>query len=242
MRKLFSLLLALGLTIAACGGSDSDGGAEETAAPSVTEATVAEATTTIAAPTTTTTVAPDSGFAAADLPIALLQDGDPWVVAPAGVVPIELSLDDIWPLQGALQFPDERAVYEASGFQAGAFAFFADAADSLLITGAHLFDDSSGAAAALAVIQQSFSDPELIAAITSLPPGSLTAFELFDPGEFGDQAVGVRLTGDTTQVVGVVWITNNVLQFVRTAMPLDDAAREAASLAVATAMAARLGG
>jgi len=246
VKKLVVVLVTMALIAVACGDDDTASTTAVTAAPPVTEAPTATAapTTTAAPPTTappTTTASPVAAFASAELPEAVLQDGDPWSTPPQGVAPIELTIDDIWPLEGALQFPDERAIYEEAGFVDAAFAFFADSADGLVLTGAHLFDDAAGATAALEVLEGSFSDVELVAAITGLAPGALTEFATFYPGDLGDFAVGVRLTGDTTQVVGVVWATDNLLQFVRAAMPLDDADRDAATLAVVGAMAGRMG-
>lgn len=253
MRRVAFLLLAFSLVAVACSDDDAAVTSAATDAPAGTEApaettNTTEATTTTAATETTTTVAPVTTttlapvFTPADLPAAVLQDGDPWVVPPAGVLPIELTINDVWPLEGELQFPSERAIYEAAGFDSGAFAAFADETGGLVLTGAHLFADPDGAATAFDVIQESFSDLELIAAITGLPSGALTGFELIDADTFGNRAVGVSLTGDTDRVVGVIWITGNLLQFVRAAMPFDDAARVAATFAVADAMATRLGG
>ena len=253
VQRLAPLLLTLALIAVACGDDNTEATTATTTAPAATT-TTAETTTTLppttttlaptttTLPPTTTTEAPAAAFTSADLPTAVLQDGDPWVVPVAGVVPIELTIDDIWPLEGERQFPDERAIYEEAGFEGGAFSGFADGSDGLVLTGAHLLADPDGAAAAFDVIRDSFSDLELIAIITGLPPGALTGFELIDPGDFGDQAVGVYFVGDTVQLIGVIWITGNLLQFVRAAMPLDDTDREAATFAVAQAMATRMGG
>jgi len=258
VRRIAFLFLVLALVAVACGDDDTGVTSAATDAPAGTEAsaettTTAEATTTSAAVETTTTVpatvaAPTTtaplvaAFTPADLPAAVLQDGDPWVVPLVGVVAIDLTIDNIWPLEGERQFPDEHAIYEEAGFDGGTFAGFTDGPDGLVLTGAHLFADPNGAQAAFEVILESFNDVELIAIITGLPPGALTGSEPIDPGIFGDQAVGVYFTGDTVQLVGVIWITGNLLQFVRAVMPLDDADREEATFAVAEAMAARMDG
>lgn len=158
--------------------------------------------------------------------------------------PLELTIDDIWPLDSETSdFSDERAIYEAGGFEAGSFAFFEEADGSgLLLTGAHLFATPEGAAAALDVIEASFSDVDLVAAITGLPAGALTAVEQSDTGLLGDRDAAVVLTGDVFQVVGYVWITGNLLQFVRASMALGDPFREEAALLVAFGMADRTGG
>ena len=266
VQRLAPLLLTLALIAVACGDDNTEATTATTTAPAATTTTaettttlpptttlapttrtLAPTTTTLAPttttlPPTTTTEAPAAAFTSADLPTAVLQDGDPWVVPVAGVVPIELTIDDIWPLEGERQFPDERAIYEEAGFEGGTFSGFADGSDGLVLAGAHLLADPDGAAAAFDVIRDSFSDLELIAIITGLQPGALTGFELIDSGDFGDQAVGVYFVGDTVQLIGVIWITGNLLQFVRAAMPLDDTDREAATFAVAQAMATRMGG
>ncbi|HEX9977135.1 MAG TPA: hypothetical protein VGB41_00770 [Acidimicrobiia bacterium] len=183
---------------------------------------------------TTTTAA--AAFTVDDLAMAILQDGDAWATPVVGTVPMELTIDDVWP---AVEFPDQRAAYEGAGFLAGSFALFGEEA-GIVITGAHLFSDAQGAATALDLIQSSFSDVDLVAQITGLAPGSLTTAEPLEVGDLGDAAVGVRVTGPESQVVGVVWTTGNLLQFVRAGMALGDDAREAAEISVAEAMAARM--
>jgi hypothetical protein len=238
MRRI-TLLVAVLLVVAACGDDDSTvtTGASSTTTTAVTT-TAPPATTT--APTTT---AAPTGFAADDLMDAVLADGDPWVVPIGGVVPIELTIDDIWPLEGALTFPTEHEVYENAGFVAGSFGAFGEPDGSaIVLTGAHLFEDQAGAAAGLTTISQSFNDAELVAAITGLEPGSLTmVFPMPVPG-IGDDGSGVMLSGPNAAVIGYVWITDNLLQFVRIGTPLGDEDRAAAAVTLARAIAGRTGG
>lgn len=223
MSKVTTAAVAMGLVVAACGGNSSG---------STTTPTTAATTTTTAA---TTTTPPAPQFTDGDLFRAVVMDGDPWAVPVVDVIPFELTLDDIWP---ADVFPDERQVYVDAGFEAASFGFFGED-DGVLITGAHLFATADGADMALTVLEGSFSDTDLIAEITGLAPGALTDFELVDVG-LGDRAVGVILTGAEVQVVGIVWITGNLLQFVRAGMDLGDEDRASAAFDVAAAMAGRM--
>lgn len=224
-RSLATLFLACAMVITACGDDDT----------TATTATTPETTTT--QPATTTAVRPE-GFTAADLAAAVLHDGDPWVVPVSGVAGFDLTLDDIWPIE---EFAAQRAVYVEAGFEAGYFAAFGED-DGLVITAAHLFTDAAGAGAAMDLIEESFNDLELVAQITDLAPGSLSNAELLDVADLGDRATGVMLTGPEFQVVGIIWITGNLLQFVRNGMALGDAERTAASFDLATAMADRMVG
>jgi hypothetical protein len=173
---------------------------------------------------------------------AVLADGDPWVVPIAGVTPIDLSIDDIWPLEGTLTFPDEHAIYANAGFVAGSFGAFSEPDGSaIVLTGAHLFEDATGAGVALDMITQSFSDTELVAAITGLAPGSLNLIFPMPLPDIGDDGSGVLLSGPAAQVIGYVWVTDNLLQFVRIGTVLGDEDRAAAAVGLARTLAARTG-
>jgi hypothetical protein len=229
------------LGTAACGG---DTAPATTAGPTTTAPSTTAAVTTTAAPTTittttavATTTTAIARFTTEDLGPAVLQDGDPWVVPIDGVEALALTLDDIWP---ADQFPTERAVYEEAGFVAGSFGMFTEDG-ALVLTGAHLFATADGAAAALAVIEESFNDLDLVARITGLAPGSLNMALSMGALEFGDATAAMILSGPEAQVVGIIWTTDNLLQFVRIGMALGDEDRSAAALDIAQAMADRLG-
>lgn len=213
------------MTAAACGGGDSAGG---------TTSTAGTATTTTAAATTTTSA---RVYTADDLPNAVLNDGDPWVVPIVGSQQFPLTIDDVWP---ADTFPEERPIYEDAGFQGGYFAALVED-DALVITGAHLFAEATGASTALDLLESSFGDTELVAAITDLPPDSLTTVEALD-SDIGDRSTAVRISGPDFQVVGVIWTQGNLLQFVRIGMLAGDDAREAAAFALAEALAERMAG
>jgi len=220
------------MVIAACGDDDT-ATTTATAATTTIGATTTPSTTT--QPATTTAVRPD-GFTAADLEAAVLHDGDPWAVAVTGVAGFELTLDDIWP---AGDYPVERAIYEGAGFETGYFAgFFED--EGVVLTGAHLFSDFAGAETAYFLIEESFSNVDLVALITNLAPGSLTTVIPLDVPTLGELATGVLVTGPEAQVVGVIWVTGNLLQFVRAGMALGDGDRSAGALAVAMALATRM--
>lgn len=218
--------IVLAITAAACGGGDSAGGTTSTAGTT--------ATTTTAAATTTT--AATRVYTEDDLPDAVLNDGDPWVIPIVGSQQFPLTIDDVWP---ADFFPEERPIYEDAGFQGGFFAALVED-DALVITAAHLFADAAGAAAALDLLESSFGDTELVAAITDLPPGSLTTVEALE-SDIGDRSTAVRISGPEFQVVGVIWTQDNLLQFVRIGMAAGDAAREAAAFILAEALAERMG-
>lgn len=222
-----SLLVVLTLMAAACGGDTT-----ATTSGTTTVGTTVPATTVPA--TTTTTPAP-ALFTPDDLPVAVLQAGDPWVNPILGVAPQTLTLDDIWPAE---PFPAQRAVYEDAGFLTASFGMALDASGSV-ITAAHLFADAAGAATALPLIESSFSDVDLVAAITGMPPGALESVTALEPPGLGDRGVGVLVTGPTSQVVGYVWVTGNLLQFVRVGMARGNDAGSAAALEVARAMARR---
>lgn len=241
MRR--TILFAAGLLVmAACG----DGDTGVTIGASSTTTTAAAATTT-AAPTTTAATSPTTTvptvFTIDDLVDAVLADGDPWVVPIEGVTVIELNIDDIWPLEGTLTFPTEHGVYEEAGFVAGSFGAFAETdGTAIVLTGAHLFEDATGAAAGLDMITQSFNDTELVAAITGLQPGSLTMVLPMPLPNIGDAGSGVMLSGPTAAVVGYVWTTDNLLQFIRIRTPLGDEDRAAAAVTLARAIAERTAG
>lgn len=233
MSRLPLLVVSLVVTVAvtACGGDTTSTTTivSTTTTPPATTAT----TTSVATTTAATTTVP----AAADLDQAVLGNGDPWVVPIAGVTPTEITLDDIWPID---RFPTERAEYEAAGFEAASFAFFQEDG-ALVITAAHRFADSTGAAQALALIRQSFGDPELIASITGLAPGSLNMAFPMDGLGIGDATEGVLVSGPEAQVVGVIWTVGDTLQFVRAGMALGDEDRAAAVITLARALAERAG-
>ncbi|MBN2113254.1 MAG: hypothetical protein JW785_03905 [Acidimicrobiia bacterium] len=243
MRRLTStaVVVLLVLLAVSCG----DDAATTTAAPSTTTSatTTTTTTTTTTAPTTTTTTLPPTTtaapgrFTAEDLPAAVLQDGDPWVLPVVGTQAFALTLDDIWPVD---RFAEERAIYEAYEFQAGYFGAFQEDA-ALVLTGAHLFRDAQGAAAAFDLIQRSFSDVDLVAEITGLQPGSLNMAMSMGMLDIGDRSEGVVVSGPEAQVVGAIWITDNLLQFARVGMALGDGDRTAAVIALAREMAARVG-
>ena len=236
VTRLLIVCVAMAMLAAACG----DDSASTTTAPTSTTTTTA-GTTTAPATTTTTTASTTTGapalFTADDLPAAVLHDGDPWVVPVVGAEPFEITIDDVWPAE---EFPEDRVVYENAGYVTGSFSLFAED-DGIVITGAHLFGDEAGAAAAFDLIESSFSDTELVAQITGLAPGSLTMTLTLAPPPLGDRAAGVLLTGPEVQVVGVIWTTGNLLQFVRAGMSLGDETRAAAVIDVAVAMEDRLG-
>jgi len=219
------------MVITACG--DDDTGSGTTApAPATTTTPIADTTTQAA----TTTAARPDGFTAGDLPDAVLRDGDPWAIDVSGVTGFDLSIDDIWPAE---QFPEQRAIYEGAGFETGRFAAFVET-DGIVITAAHLFSDFAGAETAFHLIEDSFSDVDLVAAITDLAPGSLTTVTPLDVPALGELATGVLISGPEAQVVGVIWVTGDLLQFVRAGMALDDDERTAAALAVAAALEQRM--
>lgn len=110
-----------------------------------------------------------------------------------------------------------------------------------MITGAHLFADAAGAAIAFDLIESSFMDTELIAEITDLDPGALTSAETLE-SSLGDRSAAVLASGPDFQVVGVIWIQGNLLQFVRVGMVAGDDARQAATFVLAEALAARVAG
>ncbi|MCB2225017.1 MAG: hypothetical protein KQH83_12710 [Actinobacteria bacterium] len=239
MRKAITLLVALAIVAAACGDDDESA---TTAATTTTEAatTTAAPTTTTEAPTTTTTEAPSVGaFTMDDLPALVTVAGDPWVIPVADPAAQALTIDDVWPAEA---FPEERQAYVDGEFLGGHFSAFVGDPNGLLLTGAHLFEGSGGADAALDLLTGSFTDTALVAAITGVEPGSLDTVEELEAPALGDRAVAVRVSGDQAQVVGILWITGNLLQFVRSAMAAGDTEREAASFAVAEAMAARSAG
>jgi len=225
MTRRVTLGIVLLMAISAC-GDDSSG-------PATTTATAT--TTTTAAPTTTTAAA-TPGFTADDLPAAVLMDGDPWVTPIVGVMQFPLTIDDVWPAEA---FPEERPIYEAAGFQEGSFAAHIED-EALVITAAHLFAESPGAGAAFELIESSFQDTDLVALITDLEPGALDTVELLD-SDLGERSAAVRVSGPEFQVVGVIWVTDNLLQFVRVGMVAGDNAREQAAFDLAAAMAARTG-
>jgi hypothetical protein len=227
MTHRVTLGIVLLMVISAC-GDDSSG-------PATT--TTATATTSITAAPTTTTAEATPGFTAGDLPTAVLMDGDPWVAPIGGVMQFPLTIDDVWPAEA---FPEERPIYEAAGFLEGSFAAFIED-EALVITAAHLFADSPGASAAFDLIESSFQDTELVALITDLEPGALDSVELLD-ADFGDRSSAVRVSGPEFQVVGVIWVTDNLLQFVRVGMVAGDDAREQAAFDLAAAIAARTEG
>ena len=233
VRSLPALFLACAMVVTACGDDDTASTTATTPATTTTFAITTPTTTT--QPVTTTAVRPD-GFTAADLEAAVLHDGDPWAVVVTGVAGFELTLDDVWP---ADQYPAERAIYEGAGFEAGYFAAFVEN-DGLLLTGAHLFSDFAGAETAFFLIEESFSNVDLVALITNLAPGSLTTVMPLDVPALGELATGVLVTGPEAQVVGVIWVTGNLLQFVRAGMTLGDGDRSAGALAVAMALAGRM--
>ncbi|MEX1208073.1 MAG: hypothetical protein WEE36_05590 [Acidimicrobiia bacterium] len=233
MRRSIAGLLVLSTVGFGCGG----GSGATTTTGQATTTTSAVAATTTSTEATTTTPAPPVVFTEEDLPAAVLADGDPWVVPIVGAQQFPLTLDDIWPVE---RFPDERPIYEAAGFEGGSFSAFIEGA-ALVITGAHLFADAAGAAIALDLIESSFMDTELIAAITDLEPGSLTAVESLESA-VGDRSAAVLATGPDVQVVGVVWIQGNLLQFVRIGMVAGDDARQAATFELAEALAERVAG
>jgi hypothetical protein len=123
---------------------------------------------------------------------------------------------------------------------AASFAAFAED-QGIVLTGAHLFADAAGASDALDLLEQSFNDLDLMARITGLDAGSLNmVLQMGDLG-LGDRSVGVLLSGFNAQVVGVLWISDNLLQFVRAGMAVGDEDRTAAVLDVAHAMEDRVG-
>ena len=154
-----------------------------------------------------------------------------------GAEPFALTIDDIWPADA---FPEERAVYEAAGFEAGSFSSFAEAG-ALVLTGAHSSPPPTVRRRRSPSSRASFNDFELVARITSLEPGSLNLALPLAGLEFGDRTAAVILSGPEAQVVGIIWITGNLLQFVRVGMALGDEDRTAAVLDVAQAMADRMG-
>jgi hypothetical protein len=217
--------VVLTMTAAACGGGDSANG--------TTTTTTAGPTTTAPAATTTTTAA--RVYSDDDLPNAVLNDGDPWVVAIVGSEQFPLTIDDVWP---ADVFPEQRSIYEDAGFQGGSFAALVED-DALVITGAHLFADAAGAGTALDLLESSFGETELVAAITDLPPGSLSIVEPLE-SNVGDRSTAVRISGPYSQVIGVIWTQGNLLQFIRIGMAAGDDAREAAAFTLAAALADRM--
>lgn len=227
MRRSIAGLLVLSTVGFGCGGGS---GATTTSQAAAT--TITAVATTLAATTTTAAAV----FTADDLPAAVLADGDPWVVPIVGTQQFPLTLDDIWPIE---RFPEERPIYEAAGFEAGSFAAFIE--EALVITGAHLFADAAGAAIAFDLIESSFMDTELIAEITDLDSGALTAVESL-ASSVGDRSAAVLATGPDFQVVGVIWIQGNLLQFVRIGMAAGDDARQAAAFELADALAERVAG
>ncbi|MEX0826394.1 MAG: hypothetical protein WD184_06565 [Acidimicrobiia bacterium] len=233
MRRSIIGLLVLSTGAFGCGG----GSGASTTSQAAVSTTGAVATTTTAPEATTTSAPPAAVFTAEDLPMAVLTDGDPWVVPIVGAQQFPLTLDDIWPIEN---FPEERPVYEGAGFQAGSFSAFIEEG-ALVITGAHLFADAAGASVALDLIESSFMDTELIAAITDLEPGALTAAESLE-SSVGDRSAAVLATGPDFQVVGVIWTQGNLLQFVRIGMVVGDDARQAATFDLAEAIAARVAG
>ena len=233
------VVVGLAMVAAACGGDSA--GTTSTAPTTTTADTTTTVGTTTTAVTTTTaaTITTETPvlFTAEDLPMAVLQDGDPWAVAVVGAEPFEITIDDVWP---ADEFPEDRAIYEDAGYLTGSLSFLSED-DGIVITGAHLFEGETGAAAAFDLIESSFTDTELMARITGLAPGSLTVVSPLTAPDLGDRVAGVLLTGSDTQVVGVIWTTNNLLQFVRAGMVLGDEERAAAVFDVAQAMANRMG-
>jgi len=247
MRRRTGIAIALAATLMVAVSCGDDAAPTTTAAPATTTTaaatTAAGSSTTAATTTTTTTTEPTTTLAAGrftadDLFAAVLHDGDPWPVPVVGAEPFEITIDDIWP---SAEFPSERAAYEAAGFQAASFSYFASDDGGILLTGAHLFADAPGAEAAFDIIETSFNDFELVARITNLPPGALNMALPLRGLDFGDRAAGVMLSGPDSQVVGVIWITGNLLQFVRAGMNVGDEDRTVAALGVAQAMADRMG-
>ena len=250
MRRTI-LFVALVLVVGACGDDDSTVTTGASSTTTTLATTTSEATTTTQATTTTeaatttaetTTTVAAGGYTVDILDDAVLQDGDPWVVPISGVTPVALTNDDIWPLEGELTFPAAHTAYEEAGFIEGSFAFFAEPDQTaLVLTGAHLFEDADGAEIGLDLLTASFSDPELMARITGLPEGSLNMlFDMAAPA-LGDDGYSVMLSGPEASVVGHVWITDNLLQFVRIGMPLGDEDRSAASIGLMFALAERVG-
>jgi hypothetical protein len=231
MRRSITGLLVLSTVGFGCGGGS---GATTTSQAAVSTTGAFATTSTLAV--TTTTAAPEAAFTAEDLPAAVLADGDPWVVPIVGTQQFPLTLDDIWPIE---RFPEERPIYETAGFEAGSFAAFIE--EALVITGAHLFANATGAAIAFDLIESSFMDTELIAEITDLDPGALTSVESLESA-VGDRSAAVLATGPDFQVVGVIWIQGNLLQFVRIGMVAGDDARQAAAFELAEALAERVAG
>lgn len=245
MRRL-TVIIALVLVVAACGDDDGAGpdttdvAPAETTTTDVSDAAAPETTTTTAAPTTTQAAA--ARFTVADIPTALLQDGDPWVIDIANVVPIELSNDDIWPLDSQLSdFSDENAAYVEAGFLGGGFSAFTGDQSALVVTLAHVFEDADGAQTAFDILTASHNDLDLLPQLFGLSPGDLdTVMPLDDPG-FGDDTTSLLASGPSEQVVVYIWVTGNLVQVVRVAMPLGDEDRTAAVRDIADALAERTG-